>query len=86
MILDRPVPYYRVNSCDTDTIERITFTMSDGNRPHSMDGPVVLRLVKETGVTLEQARELVSLLGHGNWSSLVREARLLIRSGGFLRH
>ncbi len=55
-------------------------TMSDGNRPHSMDGLVVLRLVKETGITLEQARELVSLLGHGNWTSLLREARLLIRS------
>jgi hypothetical protein len=45
-----------------------------------MDGPVVLRLVKETGITLEQARELVSLLGHVNWTSLLREARLLIRS------
>ncbi len=38
--------------------------------------PVIERLVTETGISLEQARELVSMLG-ANWSSLVREARLL---------
>jgi hypothetical protein len=34
-------------------------------------------LVKDTGVTEQQARELVAMLGGSNWSSLVREARLL---------
>lgn len=34
------------------------------------------RLVKEIGITERQARELISLLGL-NWSSLVREAKLL---------
>ncbi len=28
--------------------------MSEGNRPYSMDGPVVLRLVNETGITLNR--------------------------------
>lgn len=50
----------------------------DPDKPKSMDGPVVRRLVKETGITEEQARELVVLLGV-NWSSLMREARLLNR-------
>ena len=38
--------------------------------------PVVQRLVRETGITEPQARELVIFLG-ANWSSLVREARLI---------
>lgn len=38
--------------------------------------PDVTRLVAETGITESQARELLSIL-RGNWSSLVREARLL---------
>ena len=37
------------------------------------------RLVRETGISVIQATELVSLLGL-NWSSLIREARL-IRKG-----
>jgi hypothetical protein len=37
------------------------------------------RLVQETGITEDQAQELVVLLGL-NWSSLVREARLLRNS------
>jgi hypothetical protein len=36
----------------------------------------VTRLVRETGVTELQATELITLLGM-NWSSLIREARLL---------
>ncbi|MER9776802.1 hypothetical protein [Mesorhizobium sp. M0220] len=39
---------------------------------------VVRRLVKETGITEEQARELIFFLGL-NWASLVREARFLTR-------
>jgi hypothetical protein len=34
------------------------------------------RLVVETGITESQAQELVAFLG-ANWSSLVREAKLL---------
>lgn len=40
------------------------------------------RLAKETGITVEQARFLVTILGT-EWSSLLREARLL--KGGDLR-
>ena len=48
------------------------------DKSRAMDGPVIRRLVKETGITEAQARELVGLLGF-NWSSLMREACLLIR-------
>ena len=48
------------------------------DKPNPMNGQVIQRLVHETGVTHEQARELVALLGP-NWSSLVREAKLLNR-------
>ena len=34
------------------------------------------RLVNETGITEAEAADLVAILG-GNWSSLIREARLL---------
>ena len=37
------------------------------------------RLVTETGITTSQARELIVLMGT-NWSSLIREARLLAAS------
>ena len=42
------------------------------------DGRVALvqRLVRDTGITEQQSRELIAMLGL-NWSSLVREARLL---------
>jgi len=36
---------------------------------------LVKRLVEETGISAEQAREIIRLLGT-NWSSLVREARI----------
>ncbi|MER8694635.1 hypothetical protein NKI77_18820 [Mesorhizobium opportunistum] len=39
----------------------------------------VERLVKEAGITEDQARELIVFLGN-NWASLVREARLLRKS------
>lgn len=41
----------------------------------------VNRLVQQTGITEAQAWELVTLLG-ANWSSLVREAALLVRGSG----
>lgn len=37
---------------------------------------VVQRLVQETGISEAQARELVRLIGP-DWSSLVREAKLI---------
>jgi hypothetical protein len=47
------------------------------NLPQVTTGPIIHRLVRETGITEEQARDLVSMLGF-NWGSLVREARFLI--------
>jgi hypothetical protein len=43
------------------------------------EASLVLRLVREIGITEAQAIELVAVLGV-NWSSLVREARI-IRQG-----
>jgi hypothetical protein len=48
-------------------------------KPEAIVGLVVARLVTEAGITEEQARELVMLLGASNWTSLMREARLLNR-------
>lgn len=39
-----------------------------------------VRLANETGITEPQARDLISLLGL-DWSSLIREARLLAKRG-----
>jgi hypothetical protein len=41
---------------------------------------LVKRLMTETGISEAQARELVSMLG-AEWSSLIREARMLHRLG-----
>ncbi|SFP87224.1 hypothetical protein SAMN03159463_05042 [Mesorhizobium sp. NFR06] len=48
-------------------------------KSQSMSDAVIQRLVRETGITEQQARDLVGVLGETNWSSLVREARLLNR-------
>jgi hypothetical protein len=48
----------------------------DSDRPQAMVQVVIQRLVRETNITVEQARALVSLLGY-NWPSLMREARLI---------
>ncbi|WP_181180595.1 hypothetical protein [Mesorhizobium sp. B2-4-6] len=40
------------------------------------DRSLVQRLLEETGITEEQALELISLLG-ANWSSLLREAKAI---------
>jgi hypothetical protein len=45
-------------------------------KPRLVDGPLIQRLIRETGISEAQARELVSLLGL-NWASLMREARVL---------
>ena len=49
--------------------------MTEKQNGAAFDG-VVKRLAAETGVSEAQARELVLLLGV-DWSSLVREARML---------
>ncbi|MBB6469935.1 hypothetical protein IHE39_17095 [Aminobacter carboxidus] len=53
--------------------------MTDEPRePLSMHDFVVRRLMEETGITEQQARKLVADLGY-QWSSLLREARLLAK-------
>lgn len=37
------------------------------------------RLARESGITEAEAHELIALLGPHNWSSLVREARILMK-------
>ena len=44
----------------------------------SQRAALAARLVAETGVSTSQAKELMAFLG-ANWSSLVREARMLIK-------
>jgi hypothetical protein len=46
------------------------------DNPRVREEQIIQRLVRDTGVTAEQARELVSVFGH-DWPSLVREARLM---------
>jgi hypothetical protein len=48
----------------------------------SLEEAYVRRLTASTGITAVQARELVALFGF-DMASLVREARLLSRRGGF---
>lgn len=40
---------------------------------------ITMRLVKETGITETQARDLIHLIGH-DWPSLIREAKILAKS------
>ncbi|CDX31797.1 hypothetical protein MPLA_1530023 [Mesorhizobium sp. ORS 3359] len=49
------------------------------NNPPSHD--VVKRLMQETGISEAQARDLVRLIGL-DWSSLVREAKLIASPPG----
>jgi len=46
-------------------------------RPPAETGGIARRLVDETGITDAQARELIAFLGPHNWTSLLREARIL---------
>lgn len=50
--------------------------MSNDNSETSHESQAVARLIRETGITEQEARELIELIGL-NWASLVREARLL---------
>ena len=45
--------------------------------PETASGVAVRHLMADTGITDAQATELVILLGPHNWSSLLREARIL---------
>ncbi|WP_192256544.1 hypothetical protein [Mesorhizobium silamurunense] len=47
-------------------------------QPESAKNFILRRLVEETDITEEQARELIALLGY-EWPSLLREARLLVK-------
>ena len=50
--------------------------VDEQGRPSATDG-LVRRLGRESGITEAQARELIAFLGPYNWSSLLREARIL---------
>ncbi len=50
------------------------------DKRHRIDKYVVRRLVEETNITPEQAKELIALLGY-EWPSLLREAHLLAKKG-----
>ncbi|WP_185973355.1 MULTISPECIES: hypothetical protein [unclassified Mesorhizobium] len=50
-------------------------------KPPAATDEVVRRLVDKTGITDAQARELVAFLGPNNWTSLLREARILKPKG-----
>ncbi|MBE1205945.1 hypothetical protein [Aminobacter carboxidus] len=51
--------------------------MADGE-PTKIEDFTARRLMKEGNVTEEQARQLIAVLGY-DWSSLMREARILAR-------
>jgi hypothetical protein len=53
--------------------------MADVPREQQIIDFVVRRLMKETGITEDQARKLVADLGY-QWSSLLREARFLAKN------
>ena len=55
--------------------------VDEQERPTAVTNDTVRRLVDETGITTAQARELVAFLGPHNWSSLLREARILNPKG-----
>lgn len=56
--------------------------MSEEQRtPLGATDGIARRLVNETDITDAQARELIALLGPHNWTSLLREARILNPKG-----
>ena len=48
-----------------------------GKPPETASGIAARRLATDTGITPAEAVELISLLGAYNWTSLLREARML---------
>lgn len=57
-------------------LEKVGEMTDEPREPLSMEDFLVRRLTEETGITEHQARKLIADLGY-QWSSLVREARVL---------
>jgi hypothetical protein len=51
--------------------------VDDLGKPPESASIAVRRLVADTSITDAQARELIAFLGPYNWTSLLREARML---------
>jgi len=51
--------------------------VEEQGKPHAGYSLFVRRLVEDTGISEDQARELIGFIGAQNWTSLVREARIL---------
>jgi hypothetical protein len=51
------------------------FMADEAESKRDLEG-LIRRMVRETGITIDQARFLVSILGN-DWPSLVREAHLI---------
>lgn len=56
--------------------------VEEQGKPYAGYSLVVRRLVGETGITENQAREMIAFLGLNNWSSLVRESRIMAAQQG----
>ena len=52
--------------------------MTPPGKPENARSYKVQRLMEETGITVEEAQELIALLGY-EWSSLLREAHILMQ-------
>lgn len=53
--------------------------VDEQGKPHAGNSLVVRRLVEDTGIMEDQARELIAFIGAQNWASLLREAHILKR-------
>ncbi|QND66627.1 hypothetical protein HB777_23725 [Mesorhizobium loti] len=53
--------------------------VDEQGKPHAGNSLVVRRLVEDTGITEDQARELIAFIGAQNWASILREAHILKR-------
>ncbi|WP_292496154.1 hypothetical protein [Mesorhizobium sp.] len=45
-------------------------------KPENARAHIIQRLMAETGISVEEAQDLIALIGY-EWNSLLREARLL---------
>ncbi len=76
-----------LDTCHKGTFSRIGsfFDLATTRARAMADDPNMLaaikRLVEETGITEAQARTLIVMIGITNWSSLVREAKILKSRG-----
>jgi alkylhydroperoxidase family enzyme len=69
-------PHKTLNSWTGRRVGFVDGTAMANRNDNQTSHDVVKRLVRETGVSEAQARELVRLIGL-DWSSLVREAKLI---------